>query len=286
MDSKIIRLYDEYTHKPLNRKDFITKMIQLTGSITTAMSMISLLENNNERTITKETEAGLFTESVEWTAEGGQMRGYLARPEKMAKYPGVIIIHENRGLNEHIKDITRRAALAGFVACAPDGLSQLGGTPANADEARALFSKLDSTQNTKNFSSAVKYLNMRSECNGNTGCVGFCWGGAMANQLAIHAENLKGAVAFYGKQAAKEDVIKIKCPVQLHYAEKDERINAGMAEYEAELKAQAKVYEQYFYQGVDHAFHNNTSEARYNAEAANLAWERTLSFLNKYLVKK
>lgn len=285
MDSKIIKLYDEYTHKPLNRKEFITKMIQLTGSITTAMSMISLLENNDEKAVTTENEAGLYTENVEWPADGGQMRGYVARPEKKAKYPGVIIIHENRGLNEHIKDVTRRAALAGFVALAPDGLSQLGGTPANADDARAMFSKLDAGQNTKNFSSAVKFLSMRDDCNGNTGCVGFCWGGAMANQLAVHAENIKAAIAFYGRQAAKDDVVKIKCPVQLHYAEKDERINAGMAEYEAELKAQNKVYEQYLYLGVDHAFHNNTSEARYNAEAANLAWERTLAFLKKHVGK-
>lgn len=285
MDSKIIKLYDEYTHKPLSRKEFLTKMIQLTGSITTAMSMISLLENNNERSITKDVVAGLFTESVEWSTESGQMRGYVARPEKVMKYPGVIIIHENRGLNEHIKDVARRAALAGFIALAPDGLSLLGGTPANADEARGMFSKLDANQNTKNFASSVNYLNGRSDSTGRTGCVGFCWGGAMANQLSIHAENLSAAVAFYGRQPSKEDVIKIKCPVQLHYAEKDERINAGMADYETELKAQNKVYEQYFYPGVDHAFHNNTSEARYNAEAANLAWERTLSFLNKYVKK-
>ena len=165
MDSKIIKLYDEYTHKPLNRKEFITKMIQLTGSITTAMSMISLLENNDEKAVTTENEAGLYKENVEWPADGGQMIGYVARPEKKAKYPGVVIIHENRGLNEHIKDVTRRAALAGFVALAPDGLSQLGGTPANADDARAMFSKLDAGQNTKNFSSAVKYLSMRDDCN-------------------------------------------------------------------------------------------------------------------------
>lgn len=282
MDSNIIRLYDEYTHKPLSRKDFITKMIQLTGSITTAMSMISLLENNNEKAITPLELAGLYTENLEWPTDNGSMRGYLARPEKENKYPGVIIIHENRGLNEHIKDVARRAALAGFVVLAPDGLSSLGGTPADADEARSLFSKLDAQQNTKNFVSAVDFLKSRSDCTGEIGCVGFCWGGAMSNQLAIHAKNLKAAVAFYGKQPAKEDVIKIACPIQLHYAEKDERINVGMADYEAELKAQQKNYEQFVYPGVDHAFHNNTSEARYNKDAAVLAWDRTLTFLKKY----
>ncbi len=258
-------------------------MIQITGSLTTALSLISLLENNNSKTLTTENDPGLFTEKVTWEIEGGTMKGYLARPENKGKFPGVIVIHENRGLNEHIEDVTRRVAQAGFTALAPDGLSLLGGTPENADDARTMFGKLDSNQNTLNFVSSVKYINSRDDCSGKTGCVGFCWGGAMANQLAIHAEELKAAVAFYGRQPLTADIFKIKAPVQLHYAENDERVNAGISEYETELKAEGKAYELYMYQGVGHAFHNNTSEARYNAEAAKLAWERTLMFFEKYL---
>ncbi|MFZ1751178.1 MAG: dienelactone hydrolase family protein, partial [Saprospiraceae bacterium] len=232
---------------------------------------------------TVEYEAGLVTERVEWPVEGGSMKGYLARPEANGKYPSVIIIHENRGLNPHIEDVTRRAAQAGFLAMAPDALSLLGGTPDNEDEARALFSKLNSDTNTINFASSVKYLKDRADSNGNVGCVGFCWGGAMANQLAVHAPDLKAGVAFYGRQAQGEDVAKVHAPLQLHYAEMDERVNAGIADYEKALKEHNKYYELYMYPGVGHAFHNDTSTARYNEDAAKLAWQRTLDFFNKYL---
>lgn len=283
MDQRIIRLYDEYTHKPLTRKNFIAKMIQLSGSFTAAMSLISLLENDNSKAITDPDLSGIVTENVSWNIDGGKMLGYLAKPESDNNLPALVIIHENRGLNEHIKDVTRRAAQEGFIALAPDGLSLLGGTPENDDDARALFSKLDNNQNTLNFVSAVDYLKSRKDCNGRIGCVGFCWGGAMSNQLAVHAENLSAAVSFYGRQPEKEDIIKINVPLQLHYGENDERINAGIADFDAGLKSNNKKYEIYIYAGAGHAFHNNTSAARYNADAAKLAWERTIEFFKKYL---
>ncbi|MBL0026124.1 MAG: dienelactone hydrolase family protein [Saprospiraceae bacterium] len=285
MDQRIIRLYDEYTHKPLTRKNFIAKMIQLSGSFTAAMSLISLLENDNSKAITDPDLSGIVTENVSWNIDGGKMLGYLAKPESESdnNLPALVIIHENRGLNEHIKDVTRRAAQEGFIALAPDGLSLLGGTPENDDDARALFSKLDNNQNTLNFVSAVDYLKSRKDCNGRIGCVGFCWGGAMSNQLAVHAENLSAAVSFYGRQPEKEDIIKINVPLQLHYGENDERINAGIADFDAGLKSNNKKYEIYIYAGAGHAFHNNTSAARYNADAAKLAWERTIEFFKKYL---
>ncbi|HSK13549.1 MAG TPA: dienelactone hydrolase family protein, partial [Phnomibacter sp.] len=189
----------------------------------------------------------------------------------------------NRGLNPHIEDVVRRAAKAGFLALGPDALSLLGGTPENADEARALFAQLNAAQNTANFVAAVPWLQGRPDCSGNVGCVGFCWGGAMANQMAVHAPSLKAAVPFYGRQAAIEDVPKIKAALQLHYAETDTRINEGIPAYEEALKAAGVRYELYLYKGVDHAFHNDTSAARYNEAAAKLAWQRTIDFLKKHL---
>jgi carboxymethylenebutenolidase len=283
MDQKIIKLYDEYTHKPLPRTTFIKRLTILAGSTTAAMALLPMLENNYAQAQTRENDDDIIVERVTWEVVGGQMKGYLARPKKPGKYPAVIVIHENRGLNPHIEDVTRRAAKAGYIALGPDALSLLGGTPENADEARALFAKLDNSQNTANFVAAVPYLISRPECTGKVGCVGFCWGGAMANQMAVHSPDLKAAVPFYGRQADAADVPKIKAALQLHYAETDERINAGIPAYEEALKAAGVNYELFMYKRVDHAFHNDTSTARYNEAAAKLAWGRTLEFFKKYL---
>ena len=194
-----------------------------------------------------------------------------------------MVIHENRGLNAHIEDVTRRVAKAGFLAIAPDALSPVGGTPADTDKARDLFSKLDAKQNLQNFINGLNYVKARNDSNGSTGCVGFCWGGAMANQLAVNVPELKAAVAFYGSQPKAEDVPKIKAAVQLHYAGLDERINAGIAVYEQALKGAGTSYELYMYENVNHAFHNDTSAARYNETAARLAWQRTMDFFKKHL---
>jgi carboxymethylenebutenolidase len=186
------------------------------------------------------------------------------------------VIHENRGLNPHIEDVTRRVALAGYVALGADALSPFGGTPTNEDEARGMFGKLDAKKNLNNFIKAFDYLKTRSETNGKFGCVGFCWGGAMANQLAVNVPDLKAAVAFYGRQPDAGDVPKIKAAVQLHYGGLDERVNAGIPAYEEALKKTGVKYELYVYEGAQHAFNNDTAPTRYNEAAAKLAWERML----------
>lgn len=283
MDQRIINLYDEYTHKPLSRSVFLKRLATLVGSTTAAIALLPQLEGNYAIAQTLDGDADLETERITYKVAGGDMKAYLAKPKKKGKYPGVIVIHENRGLNAHIEDVTRRAAKAGYIAIGVDALSLLGGTPANEDEARALFQKLDAKETIANFAAAVPYLKSRKDCTGKVGCVGFCWGGAMANNLAVNVPDLNAAVAFYGRQPEAADVPKIKAAVQLHYAGLDERINAGIPAYEAALKANNIPYELYLYEGVNHAFHNDTSAARYNEAAAKLAWQRTLAFWKKYL---
>lgn len=282
MDQRIIELYDEYTHRPLSRDQFLKNLISLTGSLAAAYSILPLLEGNYASATTVE-ENDLLTERVEYDTKFGKMKGYLTKPKNGENFPAVLVIHENRGLNAHIEDVARRAATAGFLALAPDGLSPLGGTPSNEDEARQLFQQLVAGENTERFAAAIPYLRERPDCSGSVGTVGFCWGGAMSNQLAVNAPDLKAAIAFYGRQPAVAEVTKIKAAVQLHYAALDERVNAGMKEYEQALKVNGIRYEQYVYEGAQHAFHNDTSVARYNKEAATLAWSRTLAFFNKYL---
>jgi carboxymethylenebutenolidase len=211
------------------------------------------------------------------------MEAYVARPKEEKKYPTVVVIHENRGLNAHIEDVTRRAANAGYLAVAPNALSSLGGTPANEDEARTKFQQLKAEDNLQNFIKAFDYLPTRKDSNGKFGCVGFCWGGGMANNLAVNVPSLKAAVAFYGSQPKAEDVPKIKCAVQLHYGALDDRIDAGIPAYEEALKKANITYELYMYEGANHAFHNDTAPTRYNEAAAKLAWQRTLDFWKKNL---
>jgi carboxymethylenebutenolidase len=283
MNQSIISLYDEYTHKPLSRKTFIKRLIQITGSSTAAMSLLPLLESTYTNTFLT-TPDELFTEYITYKGASGEMKAYVARPKEEKPYATVIVIHENRGLNGHIEDVTRRAAQAGFLAIAPNALAPLGGTPENEDEARKLFTTLKAEDNLANFIKLFDYLPSRKDSNGKYGCVGFCWGGAMSNNLAVNVPTLKAAVAFYGKQADAADVPKINAALQLHYAALDERVNAGIPAFEEALKKNNKTYELHNYEGVNHAFHNNTSAARYNEAAAKLAWERTIAFFNKYLV--
>lgn len=282
MDQKIINLYDEYTHKPLSREEFLRRLIKLTGGITAAMNVLPLIEVNYEKAGLTQTD-DVFTERITYPGSNGEMKSYIARPLKEGKYAAVMVIHENRGLNPHIEDVARRAARAGYLAIAPDALSTLGGTPENPDAAREMFSKLDTQQNLQNFIKGFDYLNTRKDFNSIFGCMGFCWGGALSNQLAVHVPSLKAAVAFYGRQPEATDVPKIKAAIQLHYGGLDERINAGIAAYEEALKKAGTTYEQYVYEGVNHAFHNDTAGARYNEAAAKLAWERTVAFFKKYL---
>lgn len=281
MDQRIINLYDEYTHKPLKRSEFINRLVALTGSIAAASSVLPLLESCAASNKTASDE--LFTERISYTGSNGNMNAYIARPAREKKYGAVMVIHENRGLNAHIEDVARRVAKAGYLAIAPDALSPLGGTPADTDQARELFPKLDAAQNLQNFIRGFDYVKARKDASGGTGCVGFCWGGAMANNLAVNVPDLDAAVAFYGSQPKAADVPKIRAAVQLHYGGLDERINAGVPAYEAALKENKIRYELYMYEGMNHAFHNDTSAARYNEAAAKLAWSRTIDFFNRYV---
>lgn len=282
MDQRIINLYDEYIHKPLNRQDFLNRLTTLVGSSAAAMAILPQIEvdfTHAHRT----SDADLFTEYITYPGVQGTMKCYVARPKEEKKYPTVVIIHENRGLNAHIEDVTRRAAQAGYLAIAPDALSPLGMTFANEDEARTKFRDLKGEDNQANFIRVFDYLKTRKDSDGNYGCVGFCWGGAMANTLAVNVPELKAAVAFYGRQQPAENVPKIKAVLQLHYAEMDEGVNAGIAAYEAALKANNIRYELYMYAGAQHAFHNDTAPTRYHEASAKLAWQRTLDFWAKHL---
>ncbi|MFZ6010476.1 MAG: dienelactone hydrolase family protein, partial [Bacteroidota bacterium] len=264
MDQRIINLFDEYTHKPLTREEFITRLIKLTGSAAAAMAVLPLLEVNYAKaeTIPKQDDR-IETERVTYDAGGIMMKAYLAKPKGQGKFAAVVVAHENRGLNPHIEDVTRRMALEGFIGLAPDALSPLGGTPTDGDQARNMFQQLDAAKTVDNFAKAFDYLKTRKDCNGKFGCVGFCWGGAMANNLAVRVPDLLAAVPFYGRQPEAAEVPKIKAELQLHYAGMDERINAGIAAYEEALKNSGKKYQLFMYDSAQHAFHNDTAPTRY-----------------------
>jgi carboxymethylenebutenolidase len=282
MDQRIIELYDEYTHVPLSRSEFLRRLTIITGSLSAAMLVLPQIEVNAANA--NITPAGeLFTETISYPGVPGAMKAYIARPKEEKKYSAVIVIHENRGLNAHIEDVARRAAKEGFLAIAPNALSAINVTPANEDEARQKFQELKAENNLQNFINAFDYLATRNDFNGTVGCVGFCWGGAMSNNLAVKVPGLKAAVAFYGRQPVAEDVSAIKAAVQLHYASLDERVNAGITAYEEALKKNKISYELHMYEGANHAFHNDTAPTRYNEAAAKLAWQRTIEFFKKHL---
>ncbi len=230
-----------------------------------------------------EDDPRLATEMAGYDVAGTKVAGYLARLKGGGKRPAVIVVHENRGLNPHIKDVARRLAVDGFLAFAVDALSPLGGTPADEDKAREMIGTLDRAETLARVAAAVPFLAAHPESNGKVGAVGFCWGGALANRLAAAGTSLAASVAYYGMPLPAEEVPKITAPLLLHYAGLDERINAGIPAYEAALKANGKPYELHVYEGANHAFNNDTNAARYNKEAADLAWGRTIAFLKKHL---
>ncbi|MGV3540635.1 MAG: dienelactone hydrolase family protein [Rufibacter sp.] len=283
MDQRIIYLFDEYTHAPLTRKEFIRRLAKLTGSITVAMSLLPLLENNYAHAATVP-DKDIKAEDITYPgADGAAMKAFQARPADKKKLGTVMVIHENRGLNPHIKDVALRVASAGFLAIAPDALSPFGGTPANEDEARGLVGRLDTQKNLNNFLKGLEYLQNHKYGNGKTGCVGFCWGGALAGQLAVHSPELDAAVAYYGRQPEAADVPQIKAELLLHYGGLDERVNAGIPVFEQALKEAKAKYQLYVYEGANHAFNNNTSPTRYHEAAAKLAWDRTVALFNRTL---
>jgi carboxymethylenebutenolidase len=284
MDQKIIDLYDEYIHELLDRREFLKKLSILAGGTAAANALLPLLENNYARAeIVPKDDSRLDTDDINYPGATGEVRAHFARPKGDAKLPGVVVVHQNKGLEPYIQDVTRRVALAGFLAIGPDALSPLGGTPKDSDEAQSLQRKLDSQSTVNNYIAAVRYLKTHPESTGKVGIIGFCWGGGVANQVAVNSPDLSAAVPFYGEQPASEDVSKIKASLLLHYAALDERINKGIPAFEAALKKASVDYKLYMYEGVKHAFHDDTRADRYNKEAAQLAWQRTISFLKEKL---
>jgi carboxymethylenebutenolidase len=286
MRQDIIDLYDEYTHERLDRRVFMDQLAKLAGGTTAAAALVPILKANYANAaMVPADDARLTIEEVSFAGAGGDVQGYLVRPaDASGPLPGVVVIHENRGLNPHIEDVARRIALEGFVTLAPDFLSPAGGTPDDEDQAREMIGALDAEQTLDNALAAVDFLATNEATNGNVGVVGFCWGGGMVNQVAVSApNNLGAAVAYYGRQPAAEDVASIQAPIVLHYAGLDERINAGIPAYEEALKANEIDHTIYMYEGVNHAFNNDTSEARYDQTAAELAWQRTIDFFKQHL---
>ncbi len=284
MHQKIIDLYKEYSDGSLDRREFLKRSAVLAGGTVSAYSLLTQLETKVAvAEVIPKDDPRLHTETVLYPGQTGDFRAYWARPKGKEELPGVIVIHENRGLNDHIKDVTRRMALEGFLAIAPDALSPLGGTPENSNEVRSKFRELDSQDTIKNFVAAVQYLKTHPLSTGKVGCTGFCWGGGMTNQVAVHSPDLSAAVPYYGSQPAVEDVPKIKAAILLHYAGLDERINKGIPTFEEALKLAKVNYRIYMYEGAQHAFNNDTNESRYHKEASELAWKRTIMFLKEKL---
>ena len=285
-DPELLILFDAYVHGAIDRRGFLDRAGRFAvGGVTAAMLLDALNPRFAEAQQVPKDDARLKTESVEYKSpEGsGTMRGYLVRPAKGAdKLPSVLVVHENRGLNPHIEDVARRMALEGFMAFAPDALFPLGGYPGTEDKARELFSKLDQAKTREDFVAAANWLKSRPDATGKIGVVGFCYGGSISNMLATRMPDLGAAVPFYGGQAPVEDVPRIKAPLMLHYAEKDDRVNAGWPAYEAALKEHKVPYQAYIYPGTQHGFHNDTTP-RYDKEAAALAWKRTIDFFKEKL---
>lgn len=281
----MIDAYDEYTHLSLDRRRFMETLTALAGSAAAAATIVPLLAASSAKAGTvAETDNRIVGEDISYPGTDGDMKGYLVRPANMTgKLPAVIVIHENRGLNPHIRDVARRMALEGFIALAPDFLSPSGGTPADEDKAREMIGALDAGETNADAVATVAFLEQHAQSTGKVGAIGFCWGGGLVNRLAVNAPDLKAGVAYYGAQAKAEDVPKIKAALLLHYAGLDERINAGIEAYRKALTDNGKDATIYVYDGVNHAFSNDTSAARYDKAAADLAWSRTVEFLKAKL---
>jgi carboxymethylenebutenolidase len=285
-DQELLNLFDQYVHGQIDRRGFLDRAGKFAvGGMTAAMLLDALNPQFAAAQQVPKDDKRLKAEYVEYPSPQGTgtVRGYLARSASAAgKLPGVLVVHENRGLNPHIEDIARRVALDNFLAFAPDALTPLGGYPSDEDKARELFAKLDQTKTREDFVAAANYLKARPECTGKIGVVGFCYGGGIANMLATRLPDIAAAVPFYGRQARAEDVPNIKAPLLIHYAEKDDSINAGWPAYEAALKANNVRYTAHIYPGTQHGFNNDTTP-RYDEAAAKLAWQRTIEFFNKNL---
>jgi carboxymethylenebutenolidase len=285
MNRGIVELYDKYTHEGLPRREFLARLARLAGGTAAASLLLPLLENRYASAATVAADdPAIVTDREHFDGPAGAVSCYVAHPAGApTRRPAIVAIHENRGLNAHIEDVARRLALSGFLAVAPDALSSSGGTPANEDEARERISALDREQALAIYLTAVRFASGHARSTGKIGCVGFCWGGGMAGRLAANSEELDAAVVFYGMPPEEAEAARVHVPLLLNYAGLDTRINAAVPAFEQTLKSAGARYELFTYDGVDHAFHNDTNAARYNAEAAKLAWQRTVDFLTRQL---
>jgi carboxymethylenebutenolidase len=283
MDQRAIDLYDKFTHGHINRRDFFDRLTAVAGSSAAATAIYTTLRPDYaQAAIIEPTDARLVSETTSFDTPAGKLSGYLVRPKSKGKRPAVVVIHENRGLNPHIQDVARRLAVEGFLAFAPDFLSHQGGTPPDDDKAREMFGKIDLAIVDQQGVAAVKALNAHAESSGKTGAIGFCWGGGTVDRLALNSPDLSAAVAYYGPVPRDLSRVKdIKAPLLLHYAGLDANVNPGIPAFEAALKESGKKYTIHMYDGVNHAFNNDTGGPRYDKAAADLAWSRTLAFFKE-----
>lgn len=285
MKRELIALYDEFTHGAMQRREFLSRLARIAGGTAAAAAVLPLLENHYAVAATVAPEdPALATGREDFEGPAGAVACYVARPKAAPdRHAAVVVIHENRGLNPHIEDVARRAALAGFLAIAPDALSGSGGTPADEDEARRRIGALAPGLALDIFLAAVRHAAGHPHSTGKVGCVGFCWGGGMAGRLAANSPELNAAVVFYGMPPGADEAVRVRVPIMLHYAGRDDRINAAVPAFDAALRASGARYEMHLYPDVDHAFNNDTNAARYNETAAKLAWRRTIEFLAREL---
>ncbi|WP_284179165.1 dienelactone hydrolase family protein [Rhabdaerophilum sp. SD176] len=285
LSDDVIRLYDRFTHGAMDRRAFFERLTGLAGSVAAATALLPLLQNDYARaeTVRPDDPRLVAEEKVAIPGSDAGLTGYLVGPKDRARRPAMVMIHENRGLNPHIRDMTRRGALAGYLTLGIDALSPEGGTPADEDKAREMIGQLNAETAARRIAAAVRFLGSHPLSTGKVGAMGFCWGGGMVNAVLAIEPALAAGVSYYGRQIPAERVAGIRGALQLHYAGKDERINAGIPAYRAALEAAGKSFELHLYDGVDHAFNNDTNAARYDAAAAKLAWERSLAFLARHL---
>jgi len=283
---EVLQLFDRYVHGEISRRGFLDSAARFAGSAAAATGLLAALNPKfaqAQQVAPSDARIQGRYQTFDSPQGNGTVRGYLVRPVSIKeRLPTVLVVHENRGLNPHIEDIARRLALDGFLAFAPDALHTLGGYPGDEDKARELFPKLNAAKTRADFVATTRALQSLAEGNGRVGVVGFCWGGGIANYLATQVPDLAASVPFYGAQPPAEEVPKIKAPLLIHYAGADERLNAGWPKYEAALKAAGTRYEAYTYAGVQHGFNNDTTP-RFDADAARLAWQRTISFFKNHL---
>ena len=286
VNREVFKLYDEYAHNRMERREFLEKLsVYAVGGLTITSLMSFIMPNYRHNIQVSQDDSSLITETIEYSSPkgGGTIKAQLSRPKNAeGKLPGIVVVHENRGLNPYIADVGRRAAKEGFISIAPDALSPLGGYPGNDDEGRTMQRQRDRGEMLNDFIAAFEYLRDHEECTGKVGVVGFCFGGWVSNMMAVEVPDLKAAVPFYGSQPTAEETAKINAPLLIHYGELDERVNAGWPAYEEALKANDKAYEAYIYPNANHGFHND-STPRYDEANAKLAWSRTIDFFKKNL---